>query len=153
MGFIGKVFKGIAKGLGGIAKGILKFAKSPLGKLVMQVGLGLLTGGVGGIAAKLLGGGLSKLAGGALGKVFSGVAEKFLGSAGSLLSGNGLGALSSFASKAGNVGDLLGMAQNLMGARQQQPVQADPTTDQMANLNVAQLLAWRQAALMQQQGV
>lgn len=152
MGFIGKVFKGIAKGIGGIAKGVIKFAKSPLGKLVMNVGLSLVTGGVGGIAAKLLSGPLSKIAGGALSKVIGGVASKFLGNAGSLMSGNGLGALSGLVSKVGNMGDLLGVAKSLMSARQQQPP-TDPTTDQMANLNVAQLLAWRQAMLMQQQGL
>jgi hypothetical protein len=147
MGFIGKVFKGIAKGLGGIAKGILKFAKSPLGKLVMQVGLSLVTGGVGGIAAKLLSGPLMKIAGPLLSKVAGPLAQKFLGSAGSLLSGNGLGALSGLVSKAGNVGDLLGVAQNLMSARQTAP-QTDPTTNQMANLNIAQLLAYQQAQMM-----
>lgn len=149
MGFIGGVFKGIAKGLGGIAKGVLKFAKSPLGKLVMQAGLSFLTGGVGGIAAKLLSGPLGKIGSSLLGKVGGPLIDKFLGSAGSLLSGNGLGALQGLVSKAGSAGDLLGLAQNLMGARQRAP-QTDPTTNEMANLNAAQLMAYQQARLLQQ---
>lgn len=150
MGFIGKVFKGIAKGIGSIAKGIVKFAKSPLGKLVFQVGLSLVTGGVGGIAAKMLSGPLAKIGGSLLGKVAGPLVNKFLGSAGSLLSGNGIGALSSLVSKAGNAGDLLGIAKDLMTARQRAP-QVDPTTNQMANQNAAELLAWRQAMQVWQQ--
>jgi hypothetical protein len=150
MGFLGKIVGGIAKGIGSVVKGVVKFAKSPLGKLVMQVGLSLVTGGVGGIAAKLLSGPLMKIAGPLLGKVAGPLAEKFLGSAGSLLSGNGIGALTGLASKAGNVGDLLGIAKSLMSGRQQAP-QVDPTTNEMANQNAAQILAWRQAMQMWQQ--
>ena len=150
MGFIGGVFKGIGKAVGGIAKGVLKFAKSPLGKLVMKVGLGLVTGGVGGIAAKLLSGPLAKIGGSLLGKVAGPLVQKFLGSAGSLLSGSGQGLLSSLMSKAGNVGDILGVVKNLMGARQQAS-QTDSTTNEMANLNVAQLAAYQQAQLYRQQ--
>jgi hypothetical protein len=150
MGFLGGIVKGIGKAVGGIAKGVLKFAKSPLGKLVMQVGLGLVTGGVGGIAAKLLSGPLGKIGSSLLGKVAGPLVDKFLGSAGSLLSGSGQGLLSGLMSKAGNVGDILGVVKNLMGARQEAP-QTDPTTNEMANLNVAQLAAYQQAQLYLQQ--
>jgi hypothetical protein len=52
--------------------------------------------------------------------------------------------LSSIVSKAGTGGDLLNIAKSLMSARQTAP-QTDPTTDHMANLNIAQLLAYQQA--------
>jgi hypothetical protein len=117
---------------------------------VMQVGLGMLTGGVGGIAAKLLSGPLGKIGSSLLGKVAGPLVNKFLGSAGSLLSGNGVNLLQSLVSKAGNAGDLLGLAKNLMSARQSAP-QTDPTTNEMANLNIAQLLAFQQAQQYQSQ--
>jgi hypothetical protein len=147
VGFIGKVFKGVGKAVGGLAKGVAKFAKSPLGKVLLGVGLTALTGGAGaGIFAKALVG--SKL--GSLGTMFSGVASKFLGSAANLLSKAGLSTLGSFAKQALNSGDLLGMVKNLMTARANSPQQVDPTTNAAANYNIAQMMAFMQWQLQLQ---
>lgn len=155
MGFLGKIVKGIGKAVGGIAKGIAKFAQSPFGKLLMNVGLSMVTGGVGG----LLGKGLSMLGGaggilgkagslfggsGGLGGLFGGFAKNFLGKATDLLSKSGLGGLAGFVNKAANSGDLLSIAKDLLAARKQAP-QADATTEQIANQNIMMMLAHRQA--------
>lgn len=148
MGFIGKVFKGIGKAIGGIAKGVVKFAKSPLGKMLIGVGLTALTGGAGaGIFAKVLAG--SKL--GSLGSMFSGFAGKFLGPVTNLLSKAGLSGLGSFVKQAVSSGDLLNMVKNIMTSRANAGQQVDPVTTQAADFNVAQLMAWMQAQLLNQQ--
>lgn len=155
MGFLGKIMKGIGNAVSGIAKGIVKFAKSPLGQLAINIGLSLVTGGVGGLLSKGLGmlggGGLGGLlSGGGLGQVFSGFASKFLGSAGSLLSGGGLSSVWNFAKQAMGSGDLLSMVKSLATARQNGP-QADATTNQMVDQNLLQLMAYRHAQLLQAQ--
>ena len=137
MGFLGKVFKKIGGALKSVASGVMKFASSPLGKMLLNVGLGMLTGG----ASSLLTGALGKIGG----QLFSGVASKFLGSATSLLSKTGLGTVVDFAKKATGSGDLLGMAQSLFKARSEQPKQPDPVTTSIADQNVQQLLAYQQA--------
>jgi len=153
MGFlkgIGKAFKSIGKAIGNVAKGVVKFAKSPLGQLAIQVGLSLVTGGVGGLVAK--GAGLlSKL--GSAGKLlstFGGFASKFLGPAANLLSKAGLSGLTGFLSKAVNSGDLLKMVQSLMTARSQAPA-TDQTTNAMANENISQVAASTQAQQLMKQ--
>ena len=147
MGFlkgIGKAFKSIGKAIGNVAKGVVKFAKSPLGQLAIQVGLSLVTGGVGGLVAK--GAGLlTKL--GSAGKLlstFGGFASKFLGPAANLLSKAGLSGITGFLSKAVNSSDLLKMVQSLMTARSQAPA-TDQTTNAMANENISQVAASTQA--------
>ncbi len=144
---IGKVVKGIGKGLGKVAKGVTKFAKSPFGKLLLNVGLSFVTGGVGGLLTKGLGA-LGNLGGGKLLSTFGGFASKFLGPAESLLSKSGLGGLASFVQKAGDTGDLLGMARDLFAARQRAP-RTDLTTQQILQQNLMQLFAQRQAQLLQ----
>ncbi|MBI3184210.1 MAG: hypothetical protein HYZ28_18920 [Myxococcales bacterium] len=140
---IGKAFKKIGKGIGKVAKGVVKFAKSPLGKVLIGVGLTALTGGAGaGLLAKV---GLGGLKFGNLASTFSGFASKFLGPATNLLSKSGLGSVVNFAKTAVNSGDLFKMAQSLMQARKESRVQADPATNQAANFNIAQILAWVQA--------
>jgi hypothetical protein len=144
MGFLKKVFKGIGKAVGSIAKGIVKFAKSPLGSLLINVGLSMITGGVGGLLAK----GLTMLpklaqAGNLLG-TFAGVASKFLGPVQSFMSSSGLSTIAGFLGKAGNTGDLLSMATDLFKARQKAPP-TDPTTDAVARENLARLFAQAQA--------
>ncbi len=137
LGSIGKVFKKIGSG-------IVKFAKSPFGKLLMNVGLGLLTGGMG----NLLSSGLSMLGGGGnLLSTFTGFASKFLGPAQSMLSGSGLGSLSGFLGNAGSSGDLFSMAKSLVSAQNQQP-KTDATTQQVVQSNLAQLFAYQQAQLL-----
>lgn len=150
MGFlkgIGKAFKSIGKAVGSIAKGVVKFAKSPFGKLLINVGLTFLTGGTGGLLAK----GLSMLGGaGKLGSLlgtFSGVASKFLGPVQSLLSKTGLGTIAGFLGKAGGPGDLLSMAKDLLSARQAQPA-TDPTTDAAVKENLLRMFAQQQAQML-----
>jgi hypothetical protein len=144
MGFLGGVFKSVAKGLGSIAKGIVKFAQSPFGKLLINVGLSFLTGGAGGLLAK----GLSMLGGagkiGSLLSTFSGVASKFLGPVQSFLSKTGLSTIAGFLGKTTNPSDLLSMATDLFKTRQSQPA-TDPTTDQIVQQNLMQLFAHQQA--------
>lgn len=144
MGFFSKIVKGIGKAVGSIAKGVVKFAKSPLGSLLINVGLSMVTGGVGGLLAK----GLTMLpklaqAGNLLG-TFAGVASKFLGPVQSFMSSSGLSTIAGFLGKAGNTGDLLSMATDLFKARQQAPA-TDPTTNSIASTNLAQLFAQAQA--------
>ncbi len=145
MGFLGKIVKSIGHAVGNIAKGVVKFAKSPLGQVLMNVGLTMLTGGTGGLLAK----GLSMLgglgSGGSLLGTFAGFASKFLGPVSSLVSGSGLSSIAGFLGKMGNTSDLLSMAQSLFSARSQQPQQPDSTTQDILNTNLQQLFAWRQA--------
>lgn len=144
MGFIGKVFKGIGKGLGAVAKGVVKFAKSPLGKVLFNVGLSFLTGGAGGLLSGALGG-LSKLGG--LGKIVSGFADKFLGNATSLLSKGGLSSVAGLISQSSNSRQLLGIVTDVMGARNGK-TQPDPVTVEAANQNLRRLAAFQQAQLL-----
>ena len=144
MGFLGKVFKVIGKVVSKVAKGVVKFAKSPLGSLLINVGLSLVTGGVGGLLAK----GLTMVP--KLGQVgnllssFAGVASKFLGPVQSFMSNSDLSTIAGFLGKATNTSDLLSMATDLFKARQQAPA-TDPTTNQVASLNLSQLFAQAQA--------
>ena len=146
MGFLGKIVKGIGKAVGGIVKGVVKFAKSPLGSLLIQVGLTALTGGTGGLLAK----GLSLLGGagkmGGLLSTFGGLASKFLGPVSSFVSNSGLGTIANFLGKAGNSSDLLSMASSLFSSRQSQPA-TDPTTNSIITQNLMQLFAQQQARM------
>ena len=140
---IGSMFKKIASGIGNVVSGVMKFAKSPFGQLLINVGLSLVTGGTGGILMKALGA-VGKF--GNIGGLFAGFASKFLGPATSLLSESGLGGLVSFASKATNTSDLLGIATSLMGARKENPQpELDGSIQDMANYNIMQMLAYQQA--------
>jgi hypothetical protein len=143
MGFIGKVFKGIGK----IASGVIKFAQSPFGKLLINVGLTFLTGGTGGILAKGLGmlgkvGNLGKMVGS-----FGGFASKFLGPVQSFLSKPGLSSIAGFVKNAGSSGDLLKMATDIFTARKKQP-KPDVDTEQVVQHNLTQLFAKRQAEML-----
>ena len=149
MGFLGGIVKKIGGFVGKIASGVLKFAQSPLGQMLIGVGLSAITGGTGGILMKALGG-VSKL--GNLGSVFGGVASKFLGSATSLLSNTGLQTLTGFAQKALGSNDLLGMVTNLLDARKENPQpQVDKSAQDMANYNIQQAMAYMQAQLLRSQ--
>jgi hypothetical protein len=143
MSFFSKIAKSIGHGLSNIAKGVAKFAGSPFGKLLINVGLSVLTGG----ASSFLTGGLSMLgslgSAGSLLSTFSGVASNFLGSASSLLSGSGLSTIAGFISKASDSSDLLSMAKSLFTARQQQPT--DTSTNAAVSENLGQLFASQQA--------
>ena len=149
LGGIGKVFKKIGSVVGKVASGVIKFAQSPLGKMLIGVGLSMVTGGAGGILAKVIGG-ASKL--GNLGSVVSGMASRFLGPATNLLSNSGLSGLAGLAQRATSSGDLLGMVTNLMGARRENPQpQIDRSAQDMANFNIQQMMAYQQAQLFRQQ--
>ncbi len=186
MGFLGKVFKGIGHAIGkvasfaghaigSIAKGVGKFLQSPIGKLVMQVGLGFLTGGassifsgvLGGGLGNLLGGGLSNvlsggvgsllkgglsnlLGGGGLGNLVSGFASKFLSNPSSLLSGSGLSSVLGFLGNSGNSGGLLNMVGSIFGAQKSAPPSTDGSA-QGAQINMQQLVAYIQAQQLLQQ--
>jgi hypothetical protein len=147
MGGIGKVFKKVGSAIGKVAKGVVKFAKSPFGKLLLNVGLSFVTGGAGGLLTKGLGM-LGKLGGGKLLGTFGGLASKFLGPAQSLLSKTGLGSVVDFAKQATKSSDLLSMAQDLFKARQKAPA-TDSTTNQIIQHNLSQIFAQRQAQLLQ----
>lgn len=130
--------------------GPLFLAKSPFGKLLINVGLTFLTGGTGGLLAKGLGM-LSKL--GNVGKLvgsFSGFASKFLGPVQSFLSKSGLSGISGFLDKAGGTGDLLKMATDIFSARKPQP-KPDEDTEAIVQHNLTQLFARRQAQVYAQQ--
>ncbi|MBX5484590.1 MAG: hypothetical protein IRZ16_22430 [Myxococcaceae bacterium] len=149
LGGIGKAFKKIGSFVGKVASGVVKFAKSPLGQLLIGVGLSALTGGTGGILMKALGG-VSKL--GNLGSIFSGFASRFLGPATNLLSKAGLQGLVGFAQKALNTGDLLSMVTSLMDARKANPQpDIDPSAQDIANYNLQLMMAWMQAQLLRTQ--
>lgn len=151
MGFLGKVVKSIGHAVGSIAKGVVKFAKSPIGGLLINVGLTVLTGGTGGLLAK----GLSMLGGlgggGGLLSTAAGFASKFLGPVSSLVSKSGLSSVAGFLGKMGNTSDLLSFAKNIFSARSQEPQQPDQTTQDILNTNLQQLFAQRQAQLLQAQ--
>lgn len=144
MGFLGKILKKVGSAVGGIVKGVVKFAKSPLGSLLLQVGLSVFTGGAGGLLAK----GLSMLGGagkiGGLLSTFSGVASKFLGPISSFVSKSGLGTIANFVTKATNSSDLLSMATDIFKSRQSQPA-TDPTTNDIVRENLMKLFAYQQA--------
>ncbi len=190
MGFLGKVFKGIghaissvASGIGhavgSIAKGVGKFLQSPIGKLVMNVGLGFLTGGASSIFSGILGGGLGNLlggglanllsggvgnllqgglgnllGGGGLSNLFSGFASNFLSNPSSLLSGSGLSSLLGFGQNAQGSGGLLDMVGSLFKAQQSSPPQTDGSQEG-AQINLQQMVAYLQAQqlLTQLQGM
>ncbi|MFZ5470093.1 MAG: hypothetical protein ACOZIN_11715, partial [Myxococcota bacterium] len=137
MGFLKKIVKGVSKGIKSIGKGLSKFVKSPLGKLLIAGGLTALT--LGAAAPLLAGAGLSF---GSVGSMFTGFASKFMGPVTSLLSKTGLSSLGSWVKTAMNSSDLLEMAKGLFTARQQTPQPAvDPSAYQVANYNVSQLMA------------
>lgn len=145
MGFL----KGIVKGIGKIASGVIKFAKSPFGQLLINVGLSLVTGGTGGLLAKGLGmlgkvGNLGKMVGS-----FSGFASKFLGPVQSFISKSGLSGIAGFLKNAGGTNDLLSMAGDILTSRKKQP-KTDSDTEQVVKENLTQLFAKRQAELLQQ---
>jgi len=153
---ITKAFSSVTDGLGGLVKGIGDFAKSPFGKMLINVGLSFLTGGTGGILSTALGalgggGGLGGLLGGAAGggglsNIFQGFAEKFLGGATDLLSKDGLSSVAGFLSKAGGSGDLLSMAKSLLDAGQD--AQTDQGTGDIVQNNLVQLFAKKAAELV-----
>lgn len=157
---IGKAFKSVGKALGGVVKGVAKFAKSPFGKLLINVGLSFITGGTGGLLAKALGalggsslgglvskvagGGLSKLFSGGLSNIFQGFAGKFLSQATDYLSKSGLASVAGFLQKAGTSGDLLSLAKSISAATQD--AKTDQTTAEVVRANLVQLFAQRAAA-------
>jgi hypothetical protein len=146
MGFlksIGKAVKSVGKGLEKVAEGVGKFAKSPFGKMLINVGMSFLTGGTSSLLTQGLGM-LGKVGGGNLLGTFGGLASKFLGPAQSFLSGSGLGGISSFLQGANNSGQLLSMAKDLFASRQEAPA-TDQTTNQIIQNNLMQLFAHRQA--------
>ena len=146
MGFL----KGIVKGIGKIASGVMKFAQSPFGKLLINVGLTFLTGGTGGLLAKGLGM-LGKLGNvGNLVGSFGGFASKFLGPVQSLISKSGLSGVAGFLKNTGGTSDLLKMATDILSARKSQP-KPDEDTEAIAQHNLTQLFAKRQAELFAQQ--
>jgi hypothetical protein len=148
MGFIkgiGKALKSVGKGLGSAVKGVAKFAKSPFGKLLINVGLSFLTGGTSNLLTQGLGT-LSKLGGGKLLSTFGAMASKFLGPAQSFLSKQGLGSIASFLQSAKEPSHLLSMAKDLLSARQKAPA-TDNTTQQIIQSNLLELFAHRQAQL------
>ena len=134
------IFKKIGGALESVAKGVLKFAESPLGKLLINVGLAFLTGGASSLLSGALGGSLGGLA-----SQFGGVASNFLSSATSLLSKTGLSTVAEFAQNATSSGGLADIAKSLLTARNNQPNQPDPATTKIADSNVQQLLAYQQA--------
>ncbi|WP_257459624.1 hypothetical protein [Archangium lipolyticum] len=146
---IGGFFKSIGKK---VAKGIKKFANSPLGNLVMEKGLSFIKKNAGKITDKVLGKlGKLKMKGG-FGKLLKAIepfAKKHLGDAIAKLCTKGLSLLSGIAKQASSTGDLRAMVQQLNLARAQAPAM-DPTTEQMARENIFQLIAHRHAELMRQ---
>ncbi len=160
MGFIGKVFKGIAKVGGTILKGVAKFAKSPIGQLLMQVGLNAIMPGVGGLVGKAITGIGGKLLGSlatsAVGKLatsaatkfatdaIGGFANKFLNKATDFVSKAGAGSVQGFVQNAGNTQNLASMAKDIEKAR---TTKMDATTEQVANANLQELFA-KQAGAM-----
>jgi hypothetical protein len=145
---IGNAFKSIGQSLGKVSKGVAKFAESPFGKLLVNVGLSFVTGGAGGLLSKGLGM-LSKLGGAKLTGVFSGFATKFLGGAQGFLSKSGLGGIAQFLKGAGSTRELLSMAKDIFLSRQRAP-QMDGSTRQIIQHNLLQLFAKRQAQLFGQ---
>jgi hypothetical protein len=144
---VGKVFKGIGKGLGKVATGVTKFAKSPFGKMLINVGLSFVTGGTSNLLTQGLGM-LGKMGGGKLLGAFGGFASKFLGPAQSFLSKSGLGGIAHFLQGAKDPSQLLSMAKDLLSARQKAP-STDNTTQQIIQSNLLELFAHRQAQLSQ----
>lgn len=143
LGGIGKVFKKVTSFVGKAISGVMKFAQSPLGQLLIGVGLTALTGGAG---APLLGNLLAGSKFANMASMFGSFASKFLGPVTNLLSNSGLQGLLPFVQKALGSGDLLNIAQQLLQARQntQQP-NVDPSAHDIANWNVLQMLAFRHA--------
>lgn len=152
---MGSVVKGIGKAIGGVVKGVAKFASSPIGKTLLSVGAGLLTGGVGGIIGK----GLSLLSKSGIGSkvmdVFKGVAGNFLNKASDMVSGSGIGTVGSFLQNlvggGGGSGGILDTFKNLIGNWAQPTNQAEQATQQAAQENTQQLAAYYQAMALREQ--
>jgi hypothetical protein len=143
MGFL----SGIGKAFGKAFEGISKFMNSPFGKLLIGVGLTMLTGGVAGIgmlgSLGSLGSGLSALGGlggGSMTGLFGSFASSFLGSAQSLVSGSGLGALTGFLGNATGTDSLLSMATSLLGSKGRD--------DEAGKYNASTLFAFNNARLL-----
>jgi hypothetical protein len=149
---IGGLVKGVGDAVGSVAKGIGDFLGSPFGKLLVGVGLTVLTGGVGGLgmlgSLGSLGEGLGAL--GSLGSAgqmlgtFGSFASTFLGPVQGLLSGSGLSSIAGFLQNAGGSGDLLSMATSLLNARQSQPP-TDPSTEDLIRNNLLNMFAFNHA--------
>jgi hypothetical protein len=157
MGFLSGIGKAL-KGIGGKVLGaVSKFAGSKIGS-ILQGGLKLFTGGVGGLIGK----GLDMLKNSGIGSklmdTFKGVASKFLGNASSMLSGSGLGTVGNFLQQMTGQGqqngssNILDTFKNLIGNWLQpqqngQPsvAQSDPQTFAAAQQNAQQMAAYYQS--------
>lgn len=160
MGFLGGIVKGIKSIGGAVLKGVAKFASSPFGQILMQVGLNAIMPGVGGLVGKAItsigGKLLGSLATTAVGKLatsaaskfatdaIGGFAQKFLTKATDFLSKAGTGAVQGFVQNAADTSNLASMAKDLEKARTEK---MDVTTEQVANANLQELFA-KQAGLM-----
>jgi hypothetical protein len=134
MGFLSSITKGIGNFVSKAVSAVGKFAGSPIGKLLINVGLTVCTGGVGGLLGGLgssllggaggsllsgLGGGLlSSLGGGQLQGLIGGLAQQFLPQAASLLSGSGAGIVGNLFKglTGGDTGGILNMVKGLAGS-------------------------------------
>lgn len=142
-GGIGKVFKGIGRGIGGAFKS--------LAPILTTVGLTYLTGGAFAAMGPMLGKFGASLAGGANGllNMFSGVAGKFLGPVSNLVSQSGLGTIGNFMAKATSSRQLLGMAGSLGDAASKVAQPAVRAMEDGARYNVQQMMAYHHARMIQ----
>jgi hypothetical protein len=147
------LFSKIGHALKGAVKGIAKFASSPIGKVLIGVGLGVLTGGV----SSLFTGGLSSIAGGLgnIGNVVKGLASSFFSNPMSMLSQGNLGSvgniLQSVVGSGGGTSGVSDVFQTLMGAMSGNQNTQDPVPQQASTENMQQMAAYYQAQAMQQQ--
>lgn len=149
---IGKIFKSVARS-------VVKFAKSPIGQMLLGVGLTACTGGVGGILAGLgsrflvgaggrllsgLGGGLLRsLGGGQLQGLIGGLAQKFLPQAVDLLSGRGAGVMGNLFKglNGGDSGAILDVVKGFAGSI----FRGSPETQEVAQHNTIEMAAFTRA--------
>ena len=152
---MGRVVRGIGKAIGGVVKGVAKFASSPIGKALIGVGLSVFTGGAGG----LLAGGLKGIMSSGIGKGLSGIvgnlAQKFLPNISSMLSGSGLGTVGNLLQSvvgggqgSGGISDILS---KLTQTFTQNANQTDPTTAAAGYENLQQMAAFFQAQALRNQ--
>lgn len=155
MGLFGLIGKVVKKVVGSV----VKFAKSPIGKMLFGVGLAACTGGVGGILGGLgsrflagaggrllsgLGGGLLRsLGGGQLRGLIGGLAQKFLPQAVDLLSGNGAGIMGNLFKglTSGNSGAILDLVKGFTGSI----FSGSPETQEVAQHNTVEMAAFIRA--------
>jgi hypothetical protein len=153
------LFSSIGKIVKNVVGSVVKFAQSPIGQMLLGVGLTVCTGGVGGILGGLgsrflagaggpllsgLGDGLLRsLGGGQIQSLVGGLAQKFLPQAVDLLSGSGAGIMGNLFKglTSGDSGAILDLVKGFAGSI----FSGSPETQEVAQHNAIEMAAFTRA--------